>query len=141
MRGSITSEHGGNIEFWNNNSKFGASAVFEVMVNYETAHGPGQQRSKLVIDCITFAEAPWDAEGNWHGREMKVEPVAEDDMHGSVYFLATHTPIHVKRVKIDNLDTANTIQVEMTYRLLYEQSGLADDVETCLKSELEVMGQ
>lgn len=139
MRASVTSIPGGKIEFWNDAPDFGATAVFEVMVDYQTADGPGQQKSKLVIDCMDFTKSPWDSNGSLHGRLIKVKPVDEDDMHGSIYFLATHTPVHVQKIKVGDHLSDDIVEIELHYRLLFDQSGLANDVDAVLTASLEVV--
>ena len=134
MHATISALPGGTIDLWDDS----ASAVFIVKVDYESAGEIGTQQSKLVIDTMDFLESCRNDVGQLHGREISVEPIEEDDMHGSVYFLATHTPIHVKRIKISQGDSPNHVNVVMSYRLLYDQSGLAEDEDAQINASLEL---
>ena len=138
MRAIISALPGGTIELWEDDSGFGASAVFLVQIDYETEDGAGSEQGRLVIDAMEFGESPRTNKGAYHGREITVEPVDDDDMNGSIYFLATHTPICVKKVRIFSNEDPKSVNVEMSYRLRYDQSGLGDDEESKISATLEI---
>jgi hypothetical protein len=138
MLATISALPGGTVELWDEDSQFGASAVFLVQINYETEDGVGSEEGRLVIDCMNFPESPWIDEGAFHGREIPVEAVDNDDMNGSIYFLATHTPIHAKKVRIFSSEDPKLVNVEMSYRLIYDQSGLGDDEDAMITAKLEL---
>lgn len=116
----------------------GASAVFLVQIEYESEGRSGSEHGRLVIDDMEFLSPLTNEDGIFHGREILIEPVDEDDMNGSVYFLSTHTPIHVKKIRVSESDDPKFVNVKMSFRLLYDQSGLGDDEDAEISAELEL---